>query len=110
MFRPIIGFYSYQASLMPLLRISHCNFLLMRPMQLAMLKSPFKAEGLNLYSLFQKISHVSRLNLCSWHWPRFAVPVCTFCTITHVIDLLLWVHCGLLVPGRLLALAGPLQP
>lgn len=24
-----------------------------------MLKSPFKAEGLNLYSLFQKISHVS---------------------------------------------------
>jgi NIMA (never in mitosis gene a)-related kinase 1/4/5 len=24
--------------------------------ELAMLKSPFKAEGLNLYSLFQKIS------------------------------------------------------
>lgn len=66
--------YSYPAGLVPLRQISACNFLLMRPMQLAMLKSPFKAEGLNLYSLFQKISHVSRLKSFSRHWPRFATP------------------------------------
>lgn len=32
--------------------------------ELAMLRSPFKCEGLNLYSLFQKISNVRTEHAC----------------------------------------------
>lgn len=48
--------------------------------EMAMLHSPFKSEGLNLYTLFQKINNVSprrasmrgsRPRLCSLRWECF---------------------------------------
>lgn len=46
--------------------------------ELAMLRSPFKCEGLNLYSLFQKISSVRRTSLLLW-FAIHIVDIFTFC-------------------------------